>query len=222
MSEKKTKPNRLLQALICVSLGIHTLLFMHVSGIYRSHAVSYIELTLQDVSKPYTRSIPRPRMRHQNPKITDVEKLKIQKQHIPKLNIEPADTRFTNTLMQDIGTPDIPDNVGLSLADWNPTGETPFATPNDYYEMVRLKIESCKRYPDAARERHMEGRTKVRFVITPDGQLSSVKIVKGARHGILNTAAMNAVKAAAPFPRPPVNLFKGPLHVEITIVFELT
>ena len=222
MAEKKTNSNHLLQALICVSLCIHGLVFMHVSGIYRSHAVSYIELTLQDVSKPFTRSIPRPRMRHKIPKITDVEKLKIQNQHIPKLNIEPVDTRFTSTLMQDIGTPDISDTVGLGMADWNPTGEISFTTQNDYYEMVRLKIERCKRYPDAARKRHMEGRTKVRFVITPDGQLSSVKIVKGARHGILNTAAMNAVKAAAPFPRPPVNLFKGPLHVEITIVFELT
>ena len=217
MAEKKTNSNRLLQALICVSLVIHALVFMHVSGIYRSHAVSYIELTLQDVSKPYTRSIPRPRMRLKNPKITEVEKVKIQKQ-----NIEPVDTRFTNTLMEDISIPDIPDNVGLSIADWNPTGETPFSTPNDYYEMVRLKIESCKKYPDSARVRHMEGRINIRFVITQDGQISSVKIVKGARHGILNTAAMNAVKAAAPFSRPPVNLFKGPLHVEINIVFELT
>ena len=222
MSEKKIKPNRLLQALICVSIGIHAFLFMHISGIYRSHAVSYIELALQDISKPYTRNIPRPRMRHKIPKITDVEKLKIQKHHIPKLNIEPVDTRFTNTLMQDMGTPDISDTVGLGMENWNPTGEISFATANDYYEMVRLKIESCKSYPDVARERHMQGRTKVGFVITPDGQLSSVKIIKGARHDILNTAAMNAVKAAAPFPRPPVNLFKGPLNVEITIVFELT
>ena len=222
MAGKKIKPNRLLQVLICVSLGIHALLFMHISGIYRSDAVSYIELTLQDVSKPFTRSIPRPRMRHKIPNITEVEKLKIQKQHIPKLNIEPVDTRFTNTLMEDIGTPDITDTVGLRMADWNPTGEISYATSNDYYEMVRLRIESCKRYPDAARKSHMEGRTKVRFVITPDGQLSSVKIVKGARHGILNRAAIKAVKAAAPFPRPPVNLFKGPLDVEITIVFELT
>jgi protein TonB len=222
VAEKKTNSNHLLQGLICVSLCIHALVFMHVSGIYRSHAVSYIELTLQDVSKPFTRSIPRPRIRKQNPKITDMKKLKIQNQHIPKLNIEPVDTRFTNTLMQDIGTPDISDTVGLGMADWNPTGEISFTTPSDYYEMVRLKIERCKKYPDSARSHHMEGRTKVRFVITPDGQLSSVEIVKGARHGILNTAAMNAVKAAAPFPRPPVNLFKGPLHVEITIVFELT
>ncbi|MGD8893848.1 MAG: energy transducer TonB [Desulfobacterales bacterium] len=222
MAEKKIKSNRLLQALICVSLGIHTLVFIHVSGIYRSHAVSYIELTLQDVSKPYARSIPRPRMRLKNPKVTEVEKVNIQKPYIPKLNIEPVDTRFTNTLMEDISTPDIPGTVGLSTADWNPEGETPFVTSNDYYEMIRLKIESCKRYPDSARARHMEGRAKIRFVITQDGQVSSVKIVKGARHGSLNTAAMNAVKSAAPFPKPPVNLFKGPLHVEITIVFELT
>jgi len=73
VSQKNANPHRLLQALICVSLGIHVLVFMHVSGIYRSRAVSFIELTLQDVSKPYTRNIPRPRMRIKNPQITNVK-----------------------------------------------------------------------------------------------------------------------------------------------------
>ncbi len=222
VSEKKRNPNRLMQTLICISLGIHVLLFMHISGIYRSHALSYIELTLQDISKPHARSIPRPRMRTKTPKITDVKKLNIRKQSVPKVNIEPVDDSLPDTLMENISLPDIPDNVGLSVADWNPMGDINFATTNDYFEMVRLKIESCKRYPDSARAKHMEGRTKVRFVITPDGQISSVEIIKPTRHGILNLAAINAVKAAAPFPRPPKCLFNGPLFIEITIMFELT
>ena len=211
-----------MQALICVSLGIHMLLFMHVSGIYKSHALSYIELTLQGISKPYARSIPRPRMRLKTPEITDVKKLNIQKQHIPKMIIDPVDNNPPDALMEGISTPDIPDCSDLAIADWNPVGSVSFATTSDYFEMVRLKIESCKRYPDLARVKHREGQAKVRFVITPDGQVSSVEIVKASRHGILNMAALNAVKAAAPFPKPPGGLFKGPLRIEITIMFELT
>lgn len=222
VSEKKRNPNRLLQALICISLGIHVLLFMHISGIYRSHALSYIELTLQDISKPYTRSIPRPRMRTKTPEITDVKKLNIQKQYIPKMNIDPVDNNLPDTLMEDISTPDIPDRSELAIADWNPGVHVNFATTNDYFEMVRLKIESCKRYPDFAREKHMEGQTKVRFVITPDGQISSIEIIKATRHDTLNRAALCAVRDAAPFPRPPKSLFNGPLFIEITIMFELT
>jgi len=211
-----------MQALICVSLGIHVLLFMHISGIYRSHALSYIELTLQGISKPYARNIPRPRMRLKTPEITDVKKLNIRKQSVPKMNIDPVDNNLPNTLMEGISTPDIPDRSDLAIADWNPVGSVSFATTSDYFEMVRLKIESCKRYPDSARVKQMEGQAKVRFVITPDGQVSSVEIVKASRHGILNMAALNAVKAAAPFPRPPKGLFNGPLFIEITIMFELT
>ncbi|RKZ27359.1 energy transducer TonB, partial [bacterium] len=59
-------------------------------------------------------------------------------------------------------------------------------------------------------------------VIAADGQISSLKIVKQARHSSLGKAALDAVKKAAPLPRPPPNLFKGPLHIELTILFELT
>lgn len=161
-------------------------------------------------------------MRTKTPEITDVKKLKIRKQYVPKVKIEPLDNSLPDTLMEDISTPDIPDRSDLAIADWNPIGSVSFATTNDYFEMVRLKIESCKRYPESAKSRHIEGRVTIRFVIAADGQISSLKIVKHARHSSLGTAALDAVKKAAPFPRPPQNLFKEPLHIEITILFELT
>jgi protein TonB len=109
-----------------------------------------------------------------------------------------------------------------NISDWNPGGAGEFVTTNDYFGMVRLKIESCKTYPESAKSRHMEGRVKVQFVITTDGNISSLKVVQHAGHASLSTAALNAVKKAAPFPRPPPGLLKCPLHMEITILFELT
>jgi len=222
VSENKRTPNRLIHGMISISMCIHLLIFMHIAGIYRSEALTYIELTLQDVSKPFTRSIPRPRMRHKTPKIRDAKKLNIKTQHIPKMKIDPVENNFTDTLMENIAMPNVPDSSGFNISDFNPDGISDFVTTNDYFAMVRLKIESKKRYPDSARSKHIEGRVKIRFVVTTDGQVSSLKIIKHARHSSLDKAALNAVQDAAPFPKPPRGLFKGPIHMEITIVFELT
>jgi protein TonB len=88
--------------------------------------------------------------------------------------------------------------------------------------MVRLRIERHKRYPRLAKIRQIEGRAKVRFVIDPHGKVQDVMIVKGSRHQRLDEAALNAIRMASPFPRPPRHLFSGPISLEITIVFELT
>ena len=220
---QKKQPNRLMQSMIAISLVVHLLIVLHVTGVYRSKTITYIELSLQDISNPSTRSIPRPRSRHNVPKNHDVKKLNVQKQHIPHMKIDPAQNNLANMLMEDISAPEIPDSSGLNISDWNPgRGVDKFATTNDYFGMIRLKIESCKKYPESAKSRHMEGRVKVQFVIATDGNISSLKVVKHAGHASLNTAALNAVKKAAPFPRPPPGMFKGPLHMEITILFELT
>jgi len=39
------RPNWLLRGLIGVSLAIHIVIFLHISGLYNSKALSYIELT---------------------------------------------------------------------------------------------------------------------------------------------------------------------------------
>lgn len=219
---RKKKPNRLMLGLIVISLSMHLLFLMHVAGIYRSNALTYIEFTMEDVAKPVGRSIPRPRVRHKAPKRTDVKNIHIQKQQIPRIKIEQVDNTLPDTIMQDISVPDIPDSLGPNIANWDTGTNAESVTANDYFDMVRLKIESRKKYPDIARSRRIEGRVTIKFVIATDGQVTSVMIVKRGRHSSLNTAALKAVQDAAPFPRPPSNLFKEPLYMEITIVFELT
>lgn len=217
MGENKKNPNRLMHYMIMVSLIIHFFIFMHISGLYRSEAMSYIEMAMQDISKPFSRSIPRPRIRPKPPEIRDIKKIRVRKPMIPQMKIDPVDNNFADNLMEGISTPDIPDYS----SDWNFGGNDGFSTKKDYFEMIRLKIESRKKYPDAAKSRHIEGRVKIRFVITKDGQVSSLKIIKHARDNSLDSAASNAVRDAAPFPVPPSKLFNEALNMEITIVFEL-
>ncbi len=218
----KRKPNWLFRGLVAVSLVLHIFIFMHISGIYNSNALTYIELTLHNVSKLSPRSIPRPRHRPKAPQPMDVKRLKITQRQIPSfkpIRIDPAEKGLPDSLMEGISMPDIAAGSGLNIADWSP-GE--LDTSYSYLEMVRLKIERHKSYPDTAKVRQIEGSVTIRFVITTDGGVRAVELVKPSRHLFLDTAALNAVKDAAPFPKPPGHLFKGEIPLELTIVFELT
>ncbi len=220
----KAKPNRLLPSLILLSLGLHLLFLVHVAGRYHPRVPTYIELTVQDVAKPAGRAIPRPKRRHQVPKITGAKKFHIQhKQYpLPAVNPAPKDTTLPATIMEEIRPPDLPVPPDPESIAQCPATTTQFGTANDYFAMVRRKIERRKQYPASARSRHLEGRVTVRFVIKEDGGVTAVRIAKRGQHGILDRAALNAVKDAAPFPKPPSHLFQGPLYIEITIVFKLT
>ncbi len=222
-SVSKTKPNWLFRGLVGVSLGIHVVIFMHIAGIYRSNALTYIELTLQDISKPSARSIPRPRHRPKAPQPVNVKRLKVTQRRIPHfkpIKMEPAEKDLPDSLVEGITMLDIPATPGLQMANWSP-GEL-VETSISYLEMVRLKIERHKVYPDMARIRQIEGRVTIRFVITPEGGIRAVEIARTSRQKVLDKAALRAVKAAAPFPKPPGRLFEGEIPLELTIVFELT
>jgi len=198
---------------------------MHVSGIYKSNALSYIELTMQSVAKPSARSIPRPRHRPKEIKPEDIKRFKITKRCSPPLRsikVEPVEKDLPDSLVEGIGMPDIPDTPGLNVANWNPGELTDSGDPEaTYLEMVRLKIERHKKYPETAKARQIEGFVTVRFVITPQGDILNVEIIKSSRQKSLDKAALKAIHAAAPFPRPPRHLFKGEIPLELTIAFEL-
>ena len=229
-SVKSVKPNWLLRGLVVVSLVIHTIIFLHVSGLYNSKALTYIELTMRDISKPSARSIPRPRYRPKTPQVQEVKKLNVTQRLVPRLKpikMEPPEKNLPDSLVEGIAMPDIPDTPGLAVADWSPgtlvdgTGGD-FATAQNYLDMVRLKIERHKKYPNAARVRNIEGRVVIRFVITPEGAVREVEITERSRNKDLDLAALRAVEDAAPFSKPPPRFFKGAIPLELTIVFELT
>lgn len=222
----KRRPNRLFQGLFVVSFAIHLVIFLHISGIYSSSALSYIELTLQNISQPPTRSIPRPRHRPKPPdKPQEIKRLRVT-QLVPRLKplkLEPVEKDLPDSLIEGISMPDTLDVSSLDISDWSPdqlVGD--YTTADSYMEMVRLRIERHKRYPDAAKVRQIEGSVTIYFVITPEGDIKSAEVVKTSGNRALDKAALTAVKNAAPFPKAPASLFKGEIPMEITILFELT
>ena len=227
-SKSKRSPNRLLYGLLCVSFVIHLILFMYISGLYSSSSLTYIELTLQDItSKAPTRSIPRPRHRPKPPDQPEEIKHPRATQLVPRLepiSIEPVEKDLPDSLVEGISLPDIPDVSSPDISEWSPdqlAASGDYTTADSYLDMVRLRIERHKRYPENARIRQIEGSVKVRFVIISGGDIRSAEVVKMSGNKALDIAALNAVRDAAPFPKAPTNLFKGDIPLELTIVFRL-
>ncbi len=204
-----------------------------MAGIYENRTISYIELTLQQVSKRSTRDIPSPRILKQQVQKTQVTPIDPKPFQVPKMKLDPVVTRTPTVTRNQILLPPMPDTVSAStvpVTGFSPQPEsvvdttevqTQFTTARDYFEMLNLKIHNVKEYPESARSRHIQGRVKVKFVLLADGSLKEVQVVKSSRHRNLDEAAVNAVKKAAPFPKPPVSLFKTPVTFQIHILFEL-
>jgi periplasmic protein TonB len=56
------------------------------------------------------------------------------------------------------------------------------------------------RYPSQARRQRITGEVHVAFTVARDGGVSSVRVVRGSGHPVLDQAALETVQRAAPFP----------------------
>lgn len=224
----------MLYGFICISLVIHFFIFLHIAGIYQSRAVSYIELTLHQFSKPDVRHIPKPRPRYKAPEISNVQRVRARNFTVPKFKIETVKAVRIDHTYEKINMPDLPghgDISGLSVPGFpggNPAGDVEphleqveFTSAEEYLEMLNLRIHSAKKYPESAKSRHLEGRVKVEFTLQTDGSLSGIKVIKSSRHRNLDDAAVQAVRNASPFPRPPSFIFNEAITLRVNILFEL-
>jgi protein TonB len=202
-------PNRLLQGMILVSLGIHALVIMHITDIYRLKTLQYIEFSLQENTKPFIRSIPRPpQLSKADVKPVTPKAFQRTPMQLPDANqirIGPGDIHLPSSLMEGVSSA-----KGIGLP-----------TKQDYYEMVRLRIDREKKYPNEAHSMHYEGKVTLSFVINLEGFVRDLKIVKPCPHKVLNEAALQAVRDSNPFLRPPPRLFKEDILIELNVIFEL-
>ncbi|HHP7235459.1 MAG TPA: TonB family protein [Desulfobacterales bacterium] len=230
-------PNWLLRGLVLLSIGIHALALAHMAGWGQRDPISYIELEMQTAEKLSGRSIPvPPRRQKAKPQLTDqaykpLSAIPVVKPEMP--HPAPQSNLGRPSVVEPIAAPQVPHLSTSAPIDWQPAakaatsetasvGSSPaHGSAADYLGMVRLMIENHKRYPHAARQRRIQGQAVVRFVISADGAVTNVALAETSRHGILDKAALAAVKDAGPFPRPPEHLFNGPIPLQVCIVFEL-
>ena len=228
LSSKKP-PNHLLRGLVIISIAVHFVIFLHISGLYNSAALEFIELTMEDMSQSL-RAIPRPTHRPQPPDLPpDVQKIKVRTnriQPVKPIKVDPPSGNFSDGLMEGISSPSIAGTAGdasgvYKIEDLLNIGAE-YTTAKSYYEMVMLKIESVKQYPESAKSTQKQGRVTVGFIVTMAGEVKNVHIVKECRYDILNQAALKAVQDAAPFPRPPLRFFTKDIPLQLNIIFETT
>jgi protein TonB len=232
------QPNWLLRSLILVSVALHIVIGWQLARRYRSEQVSYLELTLTDVFKPSLRHIPRPRFTPPPPKplqpvpMTVTPTLPTPEQQRPVPSASAVPLALDRRLSAPSGL-DLPSLPQTDIRTWSApaaAAPAPTAAPiktdtaaltRNYLEAVRAKIERHKRYPESARKAKVQGRAQVSFRITAQGEVQGLTLVKGTGSETLDTAAVEAVKKAAPFTRPPLELFNGLPQVTLTILFEL-
>lgn len=72
-----------------------------------------------------------------------------------------------------------------------------------YKSYALSRIAGKKVYPYAARSKGIEGKVRLRVVISADGSLLSCELLTPSEHELLNEAALSAVQKAAPFKKMP-------------------
>ncbi|MEO7994867.1 MAG: TonB family protein [bacterium] len=94
------------------------------------------------------------------------------------------------------------------------------ALTRDYVALVRAEVGAEKHYPAQAKRLKRTGTATARLTINADGSLASVVLQSSAGTESLDNAALEAIRAAAPFPAIPDGLH-APLTIELPLQFSL-
>ncbi len=247
----KKESHRFLSIMMSLSLAVHLILFWGFSSVqmFKTHIVP--DLTFENTAEPPSRIIPRPRATARElsdlDDIKDIQNFKMSA-GTPPPNVEStrpssgqpsgaasfagASAGISAGNEGSISVPSIPGaaaigSPGMHISQWNPSGAgdldvTDFSSSKTYLELVKLKIEKNKKYPEDAKSNHVEGIVSLKFIISPDGTIKNTEVAKSSRNKILDEAALKALKDASPFPKPPTKFFKGDIPLQISISFELT
>jgi protein TonB len=84
-----------------------------------------------------------------------------------------------------------------------PPPPPPPARPADL-AAVRAALAKALVYPSSARRLHLEGRVVVVFTLHADGSVGDLWVDQSSGVPMLDAAALDGVRRAAPFPRPDV------------------
>lgn len=73
-----------------------------------------------------------------------------------------------------------------------------------HFSYIRELIQKSLMYPRIARARGWVGKVTVSFVVFENGKVEDVKVNESSGFAILDKNALDTIKKASPFPRPPV------------------
>jgi protein TonB len=74
----------------------------------------------------------------------------------------------------------------------------------EHFAYIREIILKQVTYPGRARREGWSGKVRLSFVIQEDGSVTDIRVLVSSGYEILDQSAVEAVRRAAPLPRPPV------------------
>ena len=95
------------------------------------------------------------------------------------------------------------------------------ALENEYLSKLRYIIEKNKIYPQSAKRLNQMGKVHVNFIISKDGQIIDVKIVKDSNYQRLNDAALEILAKINKFEPIPEKLNKNSWEITVPIVYQI-
>lgn len=95
------------------------------------------------------------------------------------------------------------------------------ALEDEYLSKLRYVIEKNKIYPQSAKRLNQMGKVHVNFVISKDGQIKNIKIVKDSNYQRLNDAALEILAKINKFEPIPEKLNKNSWEITVPIVYQI-
>jgi len=96
------------------------------------------------------------------------------------------------------------------------------ALENEYLAKIRMLIEKNKIYPKSAKRLNQMGKVHVCFVVSKDGQIKNIRIVKKSSFEKLDEAAIEILTKISNFEPIPDKLNKNSWEITVPIVYQIT
>jgi periplasmic protein TonB len=93
---------------------------------------------------------------------------------------------------------------------------------NEYLAKIRMIIEKNKIYPKSAKRLNQMGKVNVCFVISKDGHIQDIKVVKKSSFERLDEAAIEILTKISSFEPIPEKLNKNSWEITVPIVYQIT
>lgn len=90
-----------------------------------------------------------------------------------------------------------------------------------YQDMVKEKIQSCRRYPNWAKRQDIEGISRLRFTLLSNGMVKDIKLLKTSGSNVLDNEAIETIRRACPLCPIPKEFNRSSIAIEIALVFKL-
>lgn len=99
--------------------------------------------------------------------------------------------------------------------------QTAALAPPHYLTAVLARLQQAKRFPEQARARGEEGRAIVRLSIQRNGALAQASVTRSSGSALLDQAALETVRRAAPFPPLPPEIAGAALVLNAPMNFTI-